>query len=301
MSFPRASSSPRWTTLTLSAIERGTTATKKSPYTKSPILGYDTHTHHMILFIMWFIIYYDHRLWYSCVLFLDEIKHYSQQSTCIFTHPECYRHFHIQLYCGIEHGAYLAEKGTWKLGVNMCCGMRVTHSWQNWGLLPVWDTPLHHARQCVLCLHGVDTAWTHQHHPATNALQPDKPGLGVQGDRNVGVGLASVIISAQWWSYGGIYFQSMQNKWGGFICHVMLGYKKQNKGRNFIMLRNIPVSLETKYTLSSVTIKQMPGKYRKQSITAPGCSKSHADGNAHMAWTGANTKSLGAPQSIQQK
>lgn len=68
---------------------------------------------------------------------------------------------------------------------------------------------------------------------------------------------------------GGIYFQSMQNKWGGFICHVTLGYKKQNKGRNFIMLSNIPVSLETKYTLSSVTIKQMPGKYRKQSITAP--------------------------------
>lgn len=109
-----------------------------------------------------------------------------------------------------------------------------------------------------------------QHHRAPNALQRDKPGLGVQGDRNVGMGLASVIISAQWWSYRGIYFQSMQNKWGGFICHVILGYKKQNKGRNFIMLRNIPVSLETKYTLSSVTIKQMPGKYHKQSITAPG-------------------------------
>lgn len=114
------------------------------------------------------------------------------------------------------------------------------------------------------------------------------------------MGLASVIISAQWWSYGGIYFQSMQNKWGGFMCHVRLGYKKQNKGRNFIMLRNIPVSLETKYTLSSATIKQMPGKYCKQSITAPGCSRSHTDGNAHVAWTGASTKSLGAPQSIQQ-
>lgn len=94
----------------------------------------------------------------------------------------------------------------------------------------------------------------------------------------------------------------MQNKWGGFICHVTLGYKKQNKGRNFIMLRNIPVSLETKYTLSSVTIKQMPGKYRKQSIYCSlACSKSHTDGNAHMAWLGANAKSLGAPQSIQQK
>ena len=32
------------------------------------------------------------------------------------------------------------------------------------------------------------------------------------------------------------------------------------------MLRNILVSLETKYVLSSVTIEPMPGKYHKQSL-----------------------------------
>ena len=106
-----------------------------------------------------------------------------------------------------------------------------------------------------------------------NALRRGEPGPGVRlspGDRTVRAGLASSIVSAQWWSYGGIYLQAMENKWGGFICRTMLGYEKQNKGKNFIMLRNIPVSLETKYILSSVTIKQMPGKYHKQSIPSSG-------------------------------
>lgn len=93
MSLPRASSSPSWTTLTLSAIETGTIAAKKSPYTKSPKPEHPTHIHHMILFTVWFVIYYDLGLWYSCVLLLDEIKHYSQQSTCICTHPEMLQAF----------------------------------------------------------------------------------------------------------------------------------------------------------------------------------------------------------------
>lgn len=77
----------------------------------------------------------------------------------------------------------------------------------------------------------------------------------------------------------------METKWGGFICHIMLGYEKQNKGKNFIMLRNIPVSLETKYVLSSVTIKQMPGKYHKQSIPSSGLLRK-ATLTGRLTWVG---------------
>lgn len=44
---------------------------------------------------------------------------------------------------------------------------------------------------------------------------------------------------------------------------------KANKGKNCISLRNIPVSLGTNYILSSVTMKQIPGKHLKQSIPCP--------------------------------
>lgn len=84
----------------------------------------------------------------------------------------------------------------------------------------------------------------------------------------------------------------MENKWGGFICHIMPGYEKQNKDKNFIVLRNIPISLETKYILYSVTIKQMPGKYHKQSITSSGLlRKATLTGLDRSQYT----KCLGAP------
>lgn len=119
MSFPRASSSPSWTALTLSVIERGTIATKKSTYTKSPKPEFPTHIHHMILFAMWFIIYYGHSLWYSCVLLLDEIKHYSQQSTCICNHTELLQAF--------THPAVLWD-GAWGIsGWKRPMEIRTTH------------------------------------------------------------------------------------------------------------------------------------------------------------------------------
>lgn len=200
-------------------------------------------------------------------MLLDEIKHYSRQSTKMieaFTHPAV-----------LWYGAWGISG--WKKPIEirikhvLCTGGHISDRPGAWCLYGIHFHTMP-GRVCCAC-----KGWTlhehTQHDQSTNALQRDKPRLGVQRDRSVGVGLASLIIPSHWWSYGGIYFQSMQNKWGSFICHMILGYKKQNKGRNFVMLRNIPVSLKTKYPLSSVTIKQMPGKYRKQSITAPGLLK----------------------------
>lgn len=54
-----------------------------------------------------------------------------------------------------------------------------------------------------------------------------------------------------------------------YMSHNALLWKA-NKGKNCISLRNIPVSLGTNYILSSVTMKQIPGKHHEQSIPCPG-------------------------------
>lgn len=50
-------------------------------------------------------------------------------------------HLHVQPYCRMEHGAYPAEKGPWKSGLSMCCGVTVTRSRQRCVSVPVRDTP----------------------------------------------------------------------------------------------------------------------------------------------------------------
>lgn len=194
-------------------------------------------------------------LWHKSVLLLEETEHHSQQTTCLhwLKTIQCIYWFSCTARWSMWH-IWLKKHVLWQnsdmfvteVGLSVCVGC----------------TMLGIARD--VCTGQMLPEGT-QCHPVVNVLWGVTP-----GDKVGEAGLAPATAPARGWSYGRTHSHVMENKWGGFICHIMVGYEKQNKGKNFIVLRNIPVSLETKYILSSMTIKQMPGKYHKQSIPSSG-------------------------------